>query len=86
MAIIEARYESIGKFDNDDGSDSDDGLLEGYESDNVDFSLMQSSNDEHPFCAMSRVLGGQMFEDGTDPVKFRVKMVFRNMKSFAWVL
>ena len=59
-------------------------MLEGYESDNADFGPMQSSDDEHPFRAMSRVLRGQMFEDGTDPVEFRVGMVLRNMKSFAW--
>lgn len=54
----EARHESSGKFDDNDASDKDDGLLEGYESDNDDFGPMQSSNDEHPFRVMSRVLGG----------------------------
>ena len=27
-----------------------------------------------------------MFEDGIDPVEFKVGIVFRNMKSFAWAL
>ena len=54
----ETRHDSSGKFDDDDGSDNNDGLLEGYESDNADFGPMQSSADEHPFRAMSRILGG----------------------------
>ena len=81
----EARHKNSGKFDDDDdGSDKDNGLLGGYESDNVDFGPIQSLDNEHPFRAMSHILRGQIFEDGTDPVEFRVGMVFRNMKSFAW--
>lgn len=49
------RHKGSGKFDHDDGSDRDDGLLEGCESDNANFGPMQSSDDEHPFSTMSRV-------------------------------
>lgn len=54
----EVKHDNNGKFDDDDGNDSDDNLLEGYESENIDFGPMQSSADEHPFRAMSRILGG----------------------------
>ena len=82
----EVKHDNNGKFDDDDGNDSDDSLLEGYKSDTTDFGPMQSSADEHLFRVMSRVLGGQMFDDGIDPMEFRVGMIFRNMKSFAWAL
>ena len=58
----EARHNSSGKCDDNDddndGNDNSNGLLQGYESDNAKFGLMQSSDDEHPLLAMSHVLGG----------------------------
>lgn len=77
---------SINFNDDDDGSDIGNGLLEGYENDNVDFGLLLSSDDEHSFSTMSHILKGQMFKDGTDPVELRIGMVLRNMKFFAWAL
>lgn len=47
---------------------------------------MQSSNDEHPFNSISHLFEGEMFEDGADPVEFMIGMVFKKLKSFAWVL
>lgn len=52
-------------------------MLEGYKSDNVNFGQMLSLDDEHLFSTLSRILGGQMFEDGTDPMGFKIGMVFR---------
>lgn len=47
---------------------------------------MLSLDDEHPFSTMSCILGNEMFKDGTDLEEFKVRMIFRNMKSFAWAL
>lgn len=53
-----ARHERNDLFhDDDDGIDRDNGMLKSYESGNVDFGPMLSSDNEYSFSTMSHVLG-----------------------------
>lgn len=66
-------------------NEEDDDLLDWYKDDNYDYGPLLDSKNEHLFSRISHTLGGQMFNKGTKPIKFRERMVFKNFKAFAWL-
>ena len=62
-----------------DDNDAHDDLLDGYKSDNRDYRAMSDFKTKHHFSRMSHTLGGEMFVDRAEPIRFRVGQRLKNV-------